>query len=68
MPRSRAARLRASRTPDDAELNVMQLAPAEPSPYVYVPSAPETSAYTFDKIMASVSGTTATSSKSTKLA
>ncbi|KAE9113791.1 hypothetical protein PF007_g10619 [Phytophthora fragariae] len=54
MPRSRAARLRASRTPDDAELNVMQLAPAEPSPYVYVPSAPETSAYTFDKIMASV--------------
>ncbi|KAE9353105.1 hypothetical protein PF008_g5143 [Phytophthora fragariae] len=54
MPHSRAARLRASRTPDDAELNVMQLAPAEPSPYVYVPSAPETSVYTFDKIMASV--------------
>ncbi|POM71475.1 Hypothetical protein PHPALM_11959 [Phytophthora palmivora] len=47
MPRSRAARLRASRAPADAELNVMP----RPSPYLYATSAPDTSAFTHDKVM-----------------
>ncbi|KAE9362356.1 hypothetical protein PF008_g150 [Phytophthora fragariae] len=52
MTRSRAARLCASRAPANAELNVMPLAPAEPSPYLYATSTPDTSAFTYDKIMA----------------
>ncbi|POM65681.1 Hypothetical protein PHPALM_18568 [Phytophthora palmivora] len=51
MPRSRVARLRASRTPADAELNVMPRAPVEPSPYLYATSTPGTSAFTHDKVM-----------------
>ncbi|KAG6616976.1 uncharacterized protein IUM83_04770 [Phytophthora cinnamomi] len=52
MPRSRAARLRASRAATDAEVNVMQMAPAELSPHLYATSALEASAFTHDNVMA----------------
>ncbi|GMF56386.1 unnamed protein product [Phytophthora fragariaefolia] len=40
------------RAPADAELNATPLAPAEPSPYLYATSTPDTSAFTYDKVMA----------------